>query len=120
MDPSQRGKDTMEEFSCCKLEIFVPEDHLAAIQAALAAADAGHLGQYDRCLSYSPVTGCWRPLAGSSPWLGREGEVCTQPELKVEVTCRREQVDAVLDAVRAAHPYEEPVINVIPLYRVGL
>ncbi|MDR3766264.1 MAG: cytochrome C biogenesis protein, partial [Butyricicoccus sp.] len=46
--------------------------------------------------------------------------LCTQPELKVEVTCRRERLAQTLEAVKAVHPYEEPVINVIPLYQVGL
>lgn len=107
-------------FAYCKLEIFAPEDCLDALQAALAQADAGHLGRYDSCLSYSLVTGCWRPLEGSRPYLGREGEVCRQREVKVEVTCRTEQVERVLAAVKAVHPYEEPVINVIPLWRIGL
>ena len=108
------------EFSHCKLEIFVPESHLEAVRQALASVDAGHIGQYDGCLSWSPVTSCWRPLAGASPYLGIMGQPCTAPEVKVEVTCRTEQVDAALDAVRRAHPYEEPVIDVIPLYRTGL
>jgi hypothetical protein len=58
-------------------------------------------------------------LAGTDPYLGEEGRLSTEPELKVEVTCRREQVDKTLAAIRAVHPYEEPVINVIPLYRTS-
>lgn len=50
------------EFAYCKLEIFIPESHLGALQQALAEVDAGHIGAYDCCLSYHPVTGCWRPL----------------------------------------------------------
>ena len=70
--------------------------------------------------SYSPVIGAWRPLAGTAPYLGRMGEVCHAPELKVEVTCRTDRVEETVAAVKRAHPYEEPVINVIPLYRTGL
>ena len=110
----------MEDFSCCKLEIFVPESHLKAVQEALWSVDAGHIGNYDHCLSYSPVTGCWRSLPGTTPFLGAENELSTEPELKVEVVCRRERVREAVEAVRAAHPYEEPVVNVIPLYRTGL
>ena len=110
----------MTAFRYCKLEIFIPESHLAVLQEALREADAGHIGQYDCCLSYSPVTGCWRPLEGTAPYLGTIGEACTAPELKVEVTCPTERVDAVVEAVKRVHPYEEPVINVIPLYRTGL
>ena len=54
------------EFAYCKLEIFIPESHLRALQQARADVDAGHIGKYDCCLSYSPVTGCWRPLSGST------------------------------------------------------
>ena len=106
--------------SLCKLEIFLPETHLPALQTALREVDAGHIGRYDCCLSYSRVTSCWRPLEGTSPYLGRPGEVSTEPELKVEVTCPAERADLTVAAVKAVHPYEEPVINVIPLYRTGL
>lgn len=107
------------EFPYCKLEIFIPADHLKPLRRALHQVDAGHIGQYDSCLSYSAVTSCWRPLAGSDPYLGTVGEVSTEPELKVEVTCRRARVDETVEAVKCVHPYEEPVINVIPLYRTS-
>ena len=110
----------MPDFPCCKLEIFIPETHLEPLRQALLAVDAGHIGKYDGCLSYSRVTGCWRPLAGTNPYLGSVGEISEEPELKVEVTCRTERVEETLTAVKAVHPYEEPVINVIPLYRTGL
>ena len=109
----------MTDFKYCKLEIFIPESHLAELQKALQEADVGHIGNYDCCLSYSCVTGCWRPLCGASPYLGSVGEISSEPELKVEVTCLTEQADAVVAAVTRVHPYEEPVINVIPLYRTS-
>ena len=110
----------MPEFPYCKLEIFLPAHCLPQLQQALWQADAGHIGNYDRCLSYSPVTSCWRPLEGSSPYLGHPGTLSCEPELTVEVTCPTQRVEAVLAAVKAVHPYEEPVINVIPFWRVGL
>ena len=110
----------MMDFAYCKLEIFIPESPLAPLQTALRTVDAGHIGCYDCCLSYSRVTSCWRPLEGTSPYLGREGEVCRAPELKVEAVCPAREADRVLAAVKRVHPYEEPVINVIPLWRTGL
>ena len=110
----------MEDFACCKLEIFVPESHMKKVEEALWSVDAGHIGQYDHCLSYSPVTGCWRPLPGTRPFLGEQNQLSTEPELKVEVVCWTERVEETVAAVKAVHPYEEPVIQVIPLYRTGL
>ncbi len=103
-----------------KLEIFVPETHFRVLQKALQEADAGHIGNYDSCLSYSRVTGTWRPLAGTRPFIGTEGEVSEEPELKVEVTIRAEILDTVMRAVKAVHPYEEPLVNVLPLVATSM
>lgn len=104
----------------CKIEIFLPESHLEPLAEALRAVDAGHIGKYDGCFSYAPVTGCWRPLPGSAPYLGQEGQLSREPEVKVEVTCRVDRVTETVAAVKQVHPYEEPVINVIPLLGIGL
>ena len=108
------------EYAFLKLEIFIPETHLSALETALRSVDAGHIGRYDACLSYSRVTSTWRPLAGAAPYSGEAGVVSREPELKVEVTIRSERLDETLRAVRAAHPYEEPVVNVLPLLATGL
>ena len=107
-------------FEYAKLEIFIPASHLESLRAVLRSVDAGHIGNYDSCLSYSPVTGCWRPLEGTDPYLGSVGELCEEPELKVEVTVKVADLERTVAAVKAVHPYEEPVINAIPLMRVGL
>ena len=103
-----------------KLEIFIPETHLGVLQAALQKVDAGHIGNYDSCISYSRVTSTWRPLPGSSPYIGTKGKISHEQELKVEVTIRAGRLDDTLEAVKDVHPYEEPVINVIPLWGTGV
>jgi len=103
----------------CKLEIFLPESHFKVLQKALQEVDAGHIGNYDSCLAYSRVTGTWRPLPGTHPYLGQTLEVSEEPELKIEVTCRVDKLEETIDAIKRVHPYEEPVINAIPLLRTG-
>ena len=100
-----------------KLEIFLPESHLKPVQAALQKTGAGRIGNYEGCMSCSPVTGCWRPLEGAQPHTGRVGEMCCAPERKLETVCRADRLEETLAAVRAVHPYEEPVIYVLPLCR---
>ncbi len=102
-----------------KLEIFIPESHCSQLQKALQNVDAGHIGNYDSCLSYSRVMGTWRPLTGTNPYIGSENEISCEPELKVEVTIRAERLRETMEAIRNIHPYEEPVINVIPLWGTG-
>ena len=98
-----------------KLEIFIPETHFEALQSALLSVDAGHIGNYDSCLSYYRVSGTWRPLEGTDPYNGKVGEISEGEEIKVEVTLKAAQLEDVVAAVRRVHPYEEPVINLIPL-----
>lgn len=105
------------EFRYVKLETFVPESHAEAVLAALWGAGAGRVGDgaYDSCATTSQVTGHWRPLAGSHPFIGREGEFAHEPEIKIEVTVPADLLDASIAALRAAHPYEEPVVYALPL-----
>lgn len=103
-----------------KLEIFAPESHLGAVREALWSVDAGHIGNYDRCLSWSRVNSCWRPLEGACPYDGRAGELSQAEEIKIEVCCREGRLAETVSAIKSAHPYEEPVINILPLAGTGL
>ena len=87
-----------------KLEIFIPATHFRILQKALQSVDAGHIGNYNSCLSYSPVKGTWRPLEGTTPYISKKNEI----------------LEKTMAAVKEIHPYEEPVINVIPLYAAGI
>mgnify|MGYP000522256641 FL=1 len=98
------------DFKYCKLEIFIPETHISQLQKALQSVDAGHIGNYDSCMSCSQLTSYWRALDGTSPYIGNVGEISCEPEVKVEVTVFTE---------KEVHPYEEPVINALPIYRTS-
>lgn len=106
-------------FDYCKIEVFIPHTHLAVLQDALQRVDAGHIGSYDCCLSYYEVTGCWRPLKGSQPYLGTENTISSETEYKVEVICKTEKTEETIAAIKNVHPYEVPVINAIPLYKIS-
>ena len=99
----------------CKLEIFIPQSHLDVLQKALQNVDAGHIGNYDSCLSYSEVIGTWRPLDNAQPYSGKLNEISQEKELKVEVRVSEQNLQQTLQAIKSVHPYEEPVINIIPL-----
>ena len=103
-------------FTQLKLEIFIPESHLPPLREALQSVGAGCLGNYDSCLSYSKVTGAWRPLKGSNPYIGTADEVSEAEEIKVEVNINAENLDKTLNAIYEVHPYEEPLVNVIPIF----
>ena len=105
----------MNEFTNFKLEIFIPASHIDVLREALGRIGAGRIGNYDRCCSVMDVRGYWRPLEGANPFQGEVGKVEMGTECKVEVNCQWELVKEAIKAIRAVHPYEEPVINIIPL-----
>lgn len=98
-----------------KLVAFVPSEHVAAVVDALAAAGAGAIGDYDRCFFAAEGTGSFRPLAGADPFIGEIGTVEQVAETRVEMVVPRARRDATVAALLAAHPYEEPAYDVIPL-----
>lgn len=65
------------------------------------------------------LTSYWRPLEGTDPYIGKAGEISCEPEIKAEVTVFKEKVDETIEAIKKVHPYEEPVINVIPIWRTS-
>lgn len=103
------------DFSLVKIVVFVLVTHADAVREALAAAGAGHIGNYDSCSFSSKGFGRFRGLEGSKPFVGEQGKIETVEEERIEVICKAELLDAVLAAVKKVHPYEEPAIDVYPL-----
>lgn len=99
-----------------KIEIFIPEKYIDQLRTAMNEAGACRLGNYDHCLTVTQVSGFWRPLNGANPFHGDVGAVNSGTEVKAETICEGEFLPEVLAAIRGVHPYEEPLINVIPLY----
>jgi dinuclear metal center YbgI/SA1388 family protein len=95
-----------------KVVTFVPHAQAQAVLDALAAAGAGAIGDYDRCAFTVEGTGTFRPLAGAHPTIGQVGAVETVPETRLEMVLPRARRAAVLAALRATHPYEEPAFDV--------
>jgi dinuclear metal center YbgI/SA1388 family protein len=98
-----------------KVVVFVPQPDTERVLDALAAAGAGAIGDYDRCAWTVAGTGTFRPLAGANPTIGRVGEVEDVWETRLEMVLPRSRRGAVVAALRAAHPYEEPAFDVIEL-----
>lgn len=103
------------EFEFVKIVVFVPDTHAEAVREALNLAGAGKLGNYDFCSFSVKGVGRFRALEGADPFVGKIGEVEEVREERIEVLCEANKLDEVLKAVREAHPYEEPAIDVYPL-----
>ncbi|MGB8649586.1 MAG: Nif3-like dinuclear metal center hexameric protein [Mycobacteriales bacterium] len=98
-----------------KLVVFVPVPDADRVRDAVLAAGAGRLGDYDSCTWATAGTGTFRPLPGAQPALGTVGSFEHVPEVRLETVVPRRLRRAVVAALLAAHPYETPAYDVVPL-----
>lgn len=98
-----------------KIVVFVPSEKADDMRQALGEAGAGSLGDYTYC-SYSFVgKGRFTPQTGARPAVGEVGRPEVTTEERIEVICERSKAKRVIEALRLAHPYEEPAFDIIPL-----
>ena len=76
-------------------------------------AGAGRVGNYDCCAWQTRGEGQFRPLDGSTPFLGNQGQIETVIEYKLELVCEGPCLKAVIAALKRAHPYEEVAYTAI-------
>ncbi|MCP2626656.1 Nif3-like dinuclear metal center hexameric protein [Mycolicibacterium smegmatis] len=98
-----------------KWVVFVPAADADALREALFAAGAGRIGDYSHCSWSVAGTGQFLPHDGASPAIGEVGTVEQVSEDRVEVIAPARLRAKVLAAMRAAHPYEEPAFDILPL-----
>ncbi len=109
-----------------KLVVFVPQEALERVRVALGEAGAGVIGAYSFCSFRTPGTGVFLPESGARPHIGQAGRFEEVEELRLEVSLPEGALDAVVDAMLAAHPYEEVAYDVYELrgsekaYGIGL
>ncbi len=96
-----------------KVVVFVPHDSVEQVTDALSAAGAGAIGDYERCTFVSTGTGSFRPLEGANPTIGSVGELERVPETRLEMVLPRSRRAPVVEALRTAHPYEEPAFDLM-------
>ncbi len=98
-----------------KLVVFVPREALDIVREALFEAGAGRIGDYERCSFYTEGTGTFFGGEGTDPDVGQAGREQRVAELRLETVFPEERQAEVVEALRRAHPYEEPAFDVYPL-----
>ena len=98
-----------------KLIFFVPISHVEEVKKAVFSSGGGKMGAYSQC--------CWQTLGqgeffseeGAEPFIGDALEKSRVAEYKVEIRVSEEVLESCVAALRLAHPYEEPVIDLIKI-----
>lgn len=101
-----------------KIVVTVPESHSERIRQVLGDAGAGVIGNYHHCTAVVKQKGYFIPAEGAHPSIGKIGELTEVIEDRIETVLEKATVKKVVEAVKKAHPYEEPVIDIYPLLSV--
>ena len=95
-----------------KVVVYVPTENAQAVYAAMAEAGAGQQGNYAGCAFFSKGQGCFTPLHGASPAIGKVGRPESVDEVRLEMLAAPDDIPAVLRALKSAHPYQEPAFDI--------
>lgn len=96
-----------------KVVVFAPDNDRERILDAAFQAGAGRIGAYTDCSFSTTGQGTFFGTESTNPSVGRRGRRETVDEWKIEMVCDRERLPAVITAIRLAHSYEEPAIDVL-------
>lgn len=102
-----------------KLAVFVPRDHADDVRRALGDTGAGYIGHYSHCTFNSSGQGTFMPREGTNPFIGSEGKIEHVDEVKIETIIPSDIQPKVIQAMLAAHPYEEVAYDLYPLDNQG-
>ncbi|MCK5725579.1 MAG: NGG1p interacting factor NIF3 [Thiotrichaceae bacterium] len=103
-----------------QLIIYIPQSHCELVKKALFDAGAGQYKHYDQCSWQVAGTGQFRPLTGSTPFVGKNNKLNSINEIRVEMICKKAFIKPAIKAMLTAHPYEEPAYLILKHYSVDL
>jgi dinuclear metal center YbgI/SA1388 family protein len=98
-----------------KIVVFLPAENVPHVQEAMASAGAGLLGEYSSCAFQTAGIGSFYGSASSHPFIGKPESHESVQELRLEMIVPRAKISAVVQAMKKAHPYEEPAFDIYPL-----
>jgi dinuclear metal center YbgI/SA1388 family protein len=98
-----------------KLVVFVPETHIDEVSNAVFKAGGGVIGEYSNCSFRTIGKGTFKGPASSNPSMGKKEIDETVKEYRLEVIIDSWKIEAVIQALKKVHPYEEPAFDTYPL-----
>jgi dinuclear metal center YbgI/SA1388 family protein len=101
--------------SLTKIAVFVPATHEEQVAHAMHAAGGGMFRKYQECSFRTDGIGTFKGMNDARPFIGEVGALERTPEIKLEMLAERWKLDAIVKAMRRAHPYEEVAYDIYTL-----
>lgn len=98
-----------------KISFLVPVTYVEQVKMAMFNQGAGECGDYTQCAWQVLGEGQFLPSDKANPFIGKKNQLTKVPEYYVEIICHSDIIQPVIDALKKAHPYEEPAYHVIKM-----
>ena len=108
----------LKESNYVKIRVSAPIEAADRIREAMGLAGAGVQGNYEFNSGSIIQVGRFKPKAGAHPYIGQIGKFEEVEEELIETICHKDLVEKVIGAIKQAHPYEEPAIDIMPRYDI--
>tara|TARA_B100000900_G_scaffold413068_1_gene436177 strand:- start:1706 stop:2800 length:1095 start_codon:yes stop_codon:yes gene_type:complete len=99
-----------------KLIVFCPNTHADKVRSVICNAGAGQIGNYDHCTFNSTGEGTFRGNENTNPFIGKQGEMYKETEIKIEAVFPYHKQEKILAAMYQEHPYEEVAYDIVSLH----
>lgn len=118
----KRRRSLINKFNASEyvtIVVIVPESHADLIREAMARAGAGETPQYSHGSFSMKGISRFMPKEGARPFVGKKNVIETAAEERIETICHHDRLEKVIEEIKKAHPYEETVIDIYPIYDIG-
>lgn len=107
-------KTTYEE-KLYKGTIYVPDAYLEQVRSVVISHMKSKLGKYSGCTFTKQGEGTFMPLEGSSPYIGKSGQLEKVKESQLSFVGTYDEIEHIIEAAQKVHPYEEVAVDIYPL-----
>jgi dinuclear metal center YbgI/SA1388 family protein len=98
-----------------KVQTYVPRANTEDVAGAMFSAGAGNIGSYESCSFRNSGTGTFKAGDNANPHVGEIGKIHFEEEDQLMVVVHKHKLNAVVSAMKKAHPYEEVAYDVFEL-----
>jgi len=107
------------DFKRVRITTTVSVKDADALRDALGKAGAGTLGDYSFC-SFSIIgKGRFKPSENADPHIGEANKLEVVEEEQISFNCDLIGAKRVVATLKAVHPYEEPLIEIVPVIEIA-
>ena len=100
------------------ISFYVPLLDAEKVKSAMFEAGAGEHENYTQCSWQTEGKGQFIPIHDAKPVIGKIDQIEIVTEVKVEMMCHKDKIEAVVTSMKNTHPYESVAYSVVRMEEI--